>query len=282
MARRAIALYKTGQVGPVRALFSSNSLREVLERSSTLRFLIEYDASLAERFQRDYLAYEAARGDAEKATRRNEAAADRLGREQAALERERRSKSDVLRVARRDRALERAILVELEKAAHALETTLAELGRAERKHGEWVDGSGFGARRGALPLPVRARIAARFGKVVDAEFLTATFRTGIEFAAPAGKRVRAVSKGEVRFAGWFRGYGKIVILDHGDEYFTISGHLSEIDVEVGDRVREGSAIGRVGDTGSLAGPLLYFELRRGGEPIDPTGWFAPDRLAEAG
>ncbi len=87
--------------------------------------------------------------------------------------------------------------------------------------------------------------------------------------------MRSVSIGEVRFAGWFRGYGKIVILDHGDQYFTVSGHLSEIFVEVGDVVDEKTTIGSVGETGSLSGPNLYFEIRRGSEPLNPGDWLAP-------
>jgi len=129
---------------------------------------------------------------------------------------------------------------------------------------------------------VKARIRGAFGKVVDSEFKTATFRNGVEFAARAGDLVRATGRAEVRFAGWFRGYGRIVILDHGDGYFTVSGHLSEIDVEVGKRVRKGDSLGRVGDTGSLVGPSLYFELREGGKPVDPVAWFSRARLAEAG
>jgi septal ring factor EnvC (AmiA/AmiB activator) len=76
----------------------------------------------------------------------------------------------------------------------------------------------------------------------------------------------------VRFAGWFRGYGKLVILDHGDEYFTLSGHLADIRVEVGDEVESRGVIGTVGDTGSLSGPRLYFEVRHGREPQDPRKW----------
>ena len=76
----------------------------------------------------------------------------------------------------------------------------------------------------------------------------------------------------VRFAGWFRGYGKIVIVDHGDTFFTVFGHLGEIGVAVGDPVRRGDRLGSAGDTGSLAGPRLYFEIRRGGQALDPAPW----------
>lgn len=125
--------------------------------------------------------------------------------------------------------------------------------------------------------PVDAAIAARFGRLVDPEFLTETFRSGVDFAAEAGAAVRSVALGVVRFAGWFRGYGRIVIVDHGDGFHSISGHLDEIFVDVSDPVVEGQSLGTVGETGSLGGPSLYFELRRDGEAVDPEPWLRQGR-----
>ena len=84
--------------------------------------------------------------------------------------------------------------------------------------------------------------------------------------------MRSVAAGRVRYAGRFRGYGNTVILDHGEEYFTVSSHLSRIDVELGDSVAALAPIGEVGDSGSLSGAHLYFEVRRGAEPLDPGSW----------
>ena len=128
-------------------------------------------------------------------------------------------------------------------------------------------------RKGSLAPPVDAEITAGTGRVVDPEFKTSTFRSGVDFAAPAGTPVRCVALGVVRFAGWFRGYGRIVIVDHGDAFHAVFGHLDEIAVEVGQRVVEGETLGTVGETGSLLGPSLYFELRREGQPVDPEDWF---------
>ena len=114
-----------------------------------------------------------------------------------------------------------------------------------------------------------------FGREVDAEFLTETFHSGLVFDAPLGTPVAAVAAGNVRFAGWFRGYGRLVILDHGDGYFTVSGHLEELEVEVGDAVTARQVIGTVGETGSLSGPRLYFEIRQGAEAQDPADWLRP-------
>jgi septal ring factor EnvC (AmiA/AmiB activator) len=177
-----------------------------------------------------------------------------------------------------DRARERAALVELETASRALEETLTSLRQAPTRRSE-PTGPPFASLREQLAPPVEAPIATSFGRVVDAEFKTETFQSGIEFDAPLGVDVEAVAAGQVRFAGWFRGYGKLVILDHGDEYFTISGHLADIQVEVGDEVESRGVIGTVGETGSLSGPRLYFEVRHGREPQDPRGWL---RLRDTG
>jgi septal ring factor EnvC (AmiA/AmiB activator) len=171
-----------------------------------------------------------------------------------------------------DRTRERAALVELEKAARALEETLASLGAEPQSPNAPRGGVGFAALKGRLAAPVPGRVAQSFGRVVDAEFGTQTFRAGVVFDAALGTSVRAIAPGLVRFAGWFRGYGRLVILDHGDRYFTVSGHLGELAVKVGDVIAVGQEIGSVGDTGSLAGARLYFEIRLGSQPLDPGDW----------
>jgi len=272
MAARVVALYKTGEIGPVRVLFSASSLPELLSRSATLRTLVSHDADLVAQYRHERAALDAAQRDALAASSELETAlaerqlqADRLSQEQT-------SKLQLLSGVRADRGQERALLMELETAARALEETLAMLGQVPLRRSRELDGSGFASLRGHLPLPVEAEIQSRFGRVVDARFQTETFHKGVEFNAPLGEYVRSVAMGEVRYAGWFRGYGRIAILDHGDDYFTVFGHLERVDVEVGEWVEPGRAIGVVGETGSLSGPSLYFEIRKGGEPLDPADW----------
>ena len=164
-------------------------------------------------------------------------------------------------------------MIEFETAARALEQALGAL-EGEPAERRSALGPPFANLRGELPAPVAAPIVGEFGRVVDAEFRTQTFRKGVEFAALRGAAVRAVAAGRVRYAGWFSGYGRLVILDHGDQYFSVSAHLEEISVSVGQAVARGDAIGTVGETGSLAGPRLYFEIRQGSEALDPRRWLA--------
>jgi septal ring factor EnvC (AmiA/AmiB activator) len=95
---------------------------------------------------------------------------------------------------------------------------------------------------------------------------------GIEIGAPEGDPVTAVFAGRVAFADWYTGYGLLVIVDHGGDYFTLYGHLREVAVRVGDRVDPGALLGRVGETASLTGPNLYFEVREGTDALNPLQW----------
>jgi septal ring factor EnvC (AmiA/AmiB activator) len=277
LAARAVALYRGGEVGPVRIIFSADSLPELLSRASALRLLVRHDAKLVARYGEEHDRLEALEAEANLAVDEREVADARLTQLVAKLKVERMAKGKILTGLRKDRKSERRLLLELEQAAQALEETIRTLGSRADHAGEGVVSSGFARRRGELVPPVDAKVAEPFGRVVDPEFQTTTFRSGVDFAASAGTSVRSVASGVVRFSGWFRGYGRIVIVDHGDAFHSISGHLDEIFVEVGNPVKEGQALGTVGETGSLGGPSLYFELRRDGEPVDPEGWLLDAR-----
>jgi murein DD-endopeptidase MepM/ murein hydrolase activator NlpD len=111
-----------------------------------------------------------------------------------------------------------------------------------------------------------------FGPKVHPRFGTETVRHGIEIAAPAGAPVRAVHGATVLHRGWLRGYGTLVVLDHGQGYYTLYAHLSDTLVDDGDRVEAGQVVARVGETGAVEGARLYFEVRYQGRADDPERW----------
>jgi septal ring factor EnvC (AmiA/AmiB activator) len=275
MSRRAVALYKTGELGAMPVLFSAADLREFLSRIQALRRMLSHDVDLLARHRAESRALQASRERAERAARESQAARQAAAERAAQLEQERGHKRAIVRRLRGSRARERAALVEFETAARALEETVAALPDAEEGAAGRVSGSRFETLRGRLEAPVAGPIARGFGRVVDRHFLTETFRKGVEFEAPVGSVVRAVAAGRVRLAGRFRGYGNLVILDHGEQYFSVSAHLSRIDVAVGQVVTAGDELGLVGDSGSLSGPHLYFEVRRGSSALDPGEWLSP-------
>ena len=113
---------------------------------------------------------------------------------------------------------------------------------------------------------------ADFGPQTHPRFGTETLRTGIDIEAPEGAPIRAVAAGSVAYRGWLKGYGNLLVLDHGDGYHTLYAHASQVLVDEGDQVKVGELIGRVGETGSVEGPRLYFEVRYQGRAEDPGLW----------
>jgi len=141
--------------------------------------------------------------------------------------------------------------------------------------GESTPGVGLGAMRGRLAWPAEGRVVEEYGARVNPRFGTKTFRNGIDIDAAEGSGVHAVYPGHVLYTGWFRGYGNLVIVDHGNEYYTLYAHMADMKVAEGDDIKQGQVIGTVGDTGSLQGPRLYFEVRYQGRPQDPAQWLKP-------
>ena len=201
-------------------------------------------------------------------------------REQAEVDREVAKRRVILAKVRDERAYHERMVGELTEASHRLEAFIRELQAKQRKlarvpppkGGIEPPGIGFGALKGRLPWPTEGRIVTGFGAQVHPRFGTRTFRNGVDIEAAVGREVLAVHGGHVIYTGWFKGYGNLIIVDHGNEYYTLYAHIADIEAREGEDVRQGQRIGTVGDTGSLAGPRLYFEVRYQGRPQDPEQW----------
>jgi len=131
----------------------------------------------------------------------------------------------------------------------------------------------FGRLRGRLAWPIQGRLVARFG-----EARGGTLRwDGVLLSVERGAEVRAVYSGRVVYSDWLQGLGLLIIVDHGDGYWSLYGHNDRLFKAVGDRVSSGEPIAAAGDSGGRAQPELYFEIRKGGKPVDPGPWFRSNR-----
>lgn len=124
----------------------------------------------------------------------------------------------------------------------------------------------------ALEWPVRGAVAVPFGSRLHPVFRTKMFNSGIDIKAASGTPVRAAGPGEVLFRGWLRGFGQVVIIDHGGELSTVYAHLATTAVEEGDAVRTGNLLGTAGNSGTNTEAGLHFEVRRGGTAQDPLNY----------
>jgi murein hydrolase activator len=177
----------------------------------------------------------------------------------------------------------REMLAQTTADANLKSRSIADLKMSERELSELIDednasvtSSGFRALRGKLTLPTKGLVEVGFGKVINPRFNTVTVQKGLDVRAELGAEVSSLAPGTVAFVGWLKGYGNVVIIDHGDDFHTVYAHLANVTVEMNHQVAAAGRIGQVGDTGSLKGAFLYFEIRRKGQAVDPQLWLAAE------
>ncbi len=280
--RRLLALYKYGNGTDLDLLLSTGDVQEALATTYLLKRITDQDRAFFEDLTRKSRRLESALGELEE--QRGE-----LGKQRADLERQKKEYNQSL--ARRNKALEeiRHQKSNYEKAEKELVQAQTELEQRIRRLLQEKQRLAEEARRAALerpgqrpkePMPtykpggklrwpLKGRVISPFGTRVHPTFKTKTVHTGIDIDGKRGDPVGAAAAGEVLFAGWLRGYGQIVVLDHGGDLTTVYAHLSKISVAEGDRVAVGQTVGLVGDTGVATGHHLHFEVRVNGEARDP-------------
>jgi septal ring factor EnvC (AmiA/AmiB activator) len=294
LERRLRALYKLEAQGGALPLLLSGD--DPVAKAVQLRHLTTL-ATVDARLIREYRV--TSEGLAERKSRLEARQKDLAGlrsdidEERAEADREAAKRQVLLARVKDERAYHDRMVGELSEAAKRLEAFIRDLQERQRRAAKAapptvrsrpappidrapaVSGTGFASLRGRLAWPADGRVVGEYGAQVHPRFGTKTFRNGIDIDVAEGASITAVASGQVLYTGWFRGYGNLIIVDHGGEYYTLYAHASNIRVAEGDEIKQGQAIGTVGDTGSLQGPRLYFEVRHGGRPQDPAQWLRP-------
>ncbi len=264
---KVVQIYKYGGYSYVKALFSAESYSELLKRYRYLLLMAQKDRETIENYKN---VYEALSEKQQELTNRE----DKIQSLQGAFKGKNREilvnreeRALLLKRLREEKAAQQELLKELEQSAQSLQETIDAL--IKKKKSFFGD---FEKYKGKLSWPVDGKVLTLFGKQANEKSNTVTFSKGVEIGAVQGAHVKAVYGGNILFADWFKGYGQMVIVDHGNGFYSLYAHLSQVMVKVKDIVQEGQEIGKVGETGSLKGPALYFEIRYHGEPQDPMGW----------
>ena len=276
---RAAALYRWQKGGSPLVILNGNvSLGNFLQRRRYLEAAMAFDRELLTQLDEEKRRQEVLRQELAHKKAELDDQKQALGVVKEAIRREAEKKKLLLMSLRRDKETRLRVLKEMEAAAQRLEKMLEEISRrALVKPRETpaapLRGFGLEVMRGQLEWPVKGAVIAPFGKFKHPEFAAEVVRNGIDIDAPIGEEIKAVGNGRIVYADRFSGYGRMVIIDHGERYFTIYGYLSEIFRKNGDEIRRGEVLGRVGDGAALAGSKLYFELRKDGRSLDPVPWF---------
>ncbi|MFQ5599875.1 MAG: murein hydrolase activator EnvC family protein [Candidatus Krumholzibacteriia bacterium] len=279
LARTLRAMYVRGSANAAEVLLRTRSLRDALTRFKYLGFMARNNERLLLeiRQQETYLARTSAQ--LTESLAEVSATATETESEKQHLDESRSVRKSTLRRVRQQRdeyqkslqdlaASEREVQGLITALERKREAVLSDEGTPE------LQDVGFTRLRGRMPWPVVGKIKTRFGQHRHPKHATVTFNSGIEIAALEGELVRSVARGRVEYVSWLDGYGRTIIVNHGGGYYTVYAHLADVLVAERQSVAPGQAIAHVGDTGSLDGPMLHFEIRARAKPVDPLRWLA--------
>jgi murein hydrolase activator len=273
-AKRLVALYKLNRLGRLNVLASAESIHEFFQRRMALERILAYDDAVRRKLETaqarlDSLVQELAAARAEKQVRSAE-----IQDHMRQISQKKSTRSRLLATIQQQRTMELALIKALQRSAEELNQKIDSLSQEPVviAKSDTRPEQPFSDFKGLLNMPVRGKIVSFFGPSKNPKFNVVNFRNGIDIQAEQGEPIRAVFKGKVIYSDWFKGYGNMLIIDHGEHYYTVYAHLEEVFKSKGDAVGINEVVATLGDSGSFSGPLLYFEVRYHGKPLDPLQW----------
>ena len=280
LKKRMVNIYKYGGVAEFNLLMSSRGAEDALANSYLLGKIAEQDKKLI-----DYLTNEKRKLTmTQEELRKEHSTLKDQNADLAKRNKELKSAADernaVLAKVRKDKKLFLAEQEELQRASEEMQAAIkkllqqkqklkAQADAAKRKQGKPVAPTPVYYKGGRFAWPIQGKITSQFGTRVHPVFKTKITHTGLDIAAPKGTPIKAADPGEVLYTGWMRGYGQVVIIDHGANLTTVYAHMSKIETSENAKVTRQTVIGRVGATGVATGNHLHFEVRVNGDAVNP-------------
>jgi len=281
--RRLNAYYRMGPIGVMNVVFSASSLPDLLSFREHFQFMLAHDQESI-RLYRDKIQVLLEAGQAYQAERQELVKVIvRVKAQEEMLSRTRQEKFALLQRVKTEKKLYQFALEELEEAAENLTNTLKKIKKKslnddrakitrETAKKKRPKNFGFAGLKGKLSPPVTGTVTQTFGRNSQGKFGITTFAKGIDIKTTAGTEIRAVFDGKVVYAGVLRGYGNLLIIDHGDQYYTLMSRAEKFFKQEGDAVMENEIIGVMTDQEGLLAEGLHFEIRHGTEPENPLHW----------
>ncbi|WP_303720357.1 murein hydrolase activator EnvC [Malonomonas rubra] len=272
MEKRLIALYKEGDLGPLKILFSADSPTELVQQYHYLSLIAQHDQEMLEEFNAMVAMHEQALSELEKLNRQK---ADLLGKEQQQRQVAadgRGLQSRLLKQVKREKQQLKNELAQLKEHAERLQQLVVRLQQEQKTSASPTVKRGavsFGAGKGKLRWPVVGRVLIGYGTQKDQSLGTFYESNGIEIGIAPGSSIHAVADGKVVFSDWFKGYGNLLILSHPGGFHTLYAHADQLGKSIGEKVAAGEVIGKSGLGGRDS---IYFEIRQDGSPINPLKW----------
>jgi len=268
LGKRLRTIYKQGDLFLVKMVFSSKNLVDLLLNTKYLDKTFNYDKNVFSKYKIELEDYQNKKNILFQEKEDLVAYQNRAKIKKNEIAIKKASKKKFLARLKHEKKINKQLKDELISSSEKLNALIS---RLEYKiiHGEGLD---IADKKGKLSSPVQGKILNKFGRKRDKKYDTFIVDNGVTIGTKRGEPVRSVFEGKVLYTGTLEGYGNIIIVGHGKNYHSLYGHLDEIMTSSGKNVRSRQIIGRSGDTGSMVGESLYFEMRYKGKPIEPTAW----------
>ncbi|MBI5663667.1 MAG: peptidoglycan DD-metalloendopeptidase family protein [Nitrospirae bacterium] len=251
-------------------LISAKDYQDLIKKSRYISLIAHYDSKVINQFSSDIEGLVPKKQELEALNEKLNADRRATREMQKALQADRDKKDKLLASIRSKRQAYEKTIEELEESSKKLRKMIESL--REKDLPKSITGKGFASLMGRLPWPVAGKVAVPFGQYKDPVFNITVFKNGIEIQPQQDEKPKAVAGGRVVYADWFKGYGLLLIIDHGSGYHSLYGNLSEIFLNTGDILIQGAVVGKIGKSELLTFPTLYFEIRHKGKPVDPVEW----------
>ncbi|MBW4676620.1 MAG: peptidoglycan DD-metalloendopeptidase family protein [Desmonostoc geniculatum HA4340-LM1] len=254
-------------------LLQSQNISDFISRRHQLKLVYQADQQILRKLNAQANSINQQKTEVEE--QKNEIALirEQLLAQKADYQTQAQSQSELIQRLNTDRLALKAAQNQLERESKNLEVLIqqkvaeaAAQAKANSRTSIIIQGTGM------FTYPSDAATSSPFGWRMHPVLGYRRFHAGLDFAASYGSTIRAADSGTVIFAGWYGGYGRAVIIDHGKGITTLYGHSSELHVTEGQAVERGQAIAAVGSTGLSTGPHLHFEVRRNGSPVNPADY----------
>ena len=272
VSRRISGLYKLACLGKLHILVNADSIIDFFQRKRALEQILDYDNKIINNLKNQKIECRKM-ADIIAERKQEYLKLEKKYKTQASLLKyQQKKRKKLLKKIREKKSLTKASLACLRKSSKKLDRKIKSLQASRRKNEKKSPAGSFKSFKGLLKMPVKGKIVSFFGPYKNTEFNVMNIQSGIDIKADSGTPVHCVMEGEIIYSSWFKGYGNMVIIDHGDNYYTLYAHVEELYKHKGDKVLTGETIATVGDSGSMSGPMLHFEIRHHGKPVDPGKW----------
>ncbi|MCK5350905.1 MAG: peptidoglycan DD-metalloendopeptidase family protein [Desulfobacula sp.] len=267
--KRLRALYKMNMIGRLDVAGMPPSVFDFFLQQNSLKRIITSDFHILEKQKFDLEKFEILEQALQKEIQAKAKLETKFNNQIGIHKKETLKKKWILKEIRQKKKLSLAVVESLKHAALQLDKQISSL---QKGGASGLNDFSFSSYQGRLLVPVKGKIISKYGPSRTGDYKSFTFQKGIDIKVKRGEPVKSVFKGEVMFAQWLKGYGNLLIINHGDNYYTLYAHVEEIFKQKGESVETGEVIATAGDTGSIKGTCLHFEVRHHGKPVNPMKW----------